>query len=281
MESLLAAMPAEDTHWRDCLLSSTPAHRVVISKPFYLAVNETTQAEFQAITGRNPAWYSTTGPEPYYVEQVKGEDTARHPVEGITWNDAHDFARLLTRSVQGKLADVPHRNEISLATAAVSAGEIETGEQAALSDDKLRALVVQYRLPTDAEWEHACRGGTATPFSFGDKEPTVTGWFGEPNGGRTWEIGRGEANPLGLFGVHSGVWEWVEDQWSVNEYGRQMDWPVHDPHFTSATPLPRVVRGGMWPDRRSRSFDRYAYDSDFQTFFVGFRLAFDIPQAAD
>jgi formylglycine-generating enzyme required for sulfatase activity len=112
-------------------------------------------------------------------------------------------------------------------------------------------------------------------------EPVAMGWFGEANGGRTWEVGRGEVNPLGLYGVHTGVWEWVEDHWSVPEYGQYRDWPVLDPLHSAGTPLPHVVRGGMWPDRRSRSFDRYAYDADFQTFFVGFRLVLDLPAMPD
>lgn len=277
MQALLDLTPAEDQHWRECLLSSVPAHRVVVSKAFYLAVNETTQSEYAAVMGRNPAWYSTSGPEPYYVELVQGEDTDRHPVEGVTWNEAQGFARKLATSHWGELVGFPSAQPADSKTVSVcvASGEIDcglVGEAGSSGSSPLR-----YRLPTDAEWEHACRGGSASPYFFGETEPAVRGWFGEPNGGRTWPIGSGEANPLGLFGVHSSVWEWVEDHWSRPEYGSYFEWPVRDPLNTSGTPLPRVVRGGMWPDRRSRSFDRYAYDQDFQTFFVGFRLALELP----
>ncbi|MFO0260375.1 MAG: formylglycine-generating enzyme family protein, partial [Planctomycetota bacterium] len=273
--------PKEDTHWRDCLLSSTPAHRVVVSKPFYLAVNETTQAEFKAILGRNPAWYAASGPEPYYVDRVKGEDTSRHPVEGVTWKDAQEFAQKLASSELGQIVGLAAFRSSRLSEQACSSefSEVDCGLAGEVASRSL--FSIHYRLPTDAEWEHACRGGTASPFSFGETEPVAMGWFGEANGGRTWEVGRGEVNPLGLYGVHTGVWEWVEDHWSVPEYGQYRDWPVLDPRHSAGTPLPHVVRGGMWPDRRSRSFDRYAYDADFQTFFVGFRLVLDLPAMPD
>lgn len=281
MQSLMGSMPKEDTHWRDCLLSSTPAHRVVVSKPFYLAVNETTQAEFKAILGRNPAWYSASGPEPYYVDRVKGEDTSRHPVEGVTWKDAQEFAQKLASSELGQIVGLAAFRSSRLSEQACSSefSEVDCGLAGEVASRSLSSI--HYRLPTDAEWEHACRGGTASPFSFGETEPVAMGWFGEANGGRTWEVGRGEVNPLGLYGVHTGVWEWVEDHWSVPEYGQYRDWPVLDPLHSAGTPLPHVVRGGMWPDRRSRSFDRYAYDADFQTFFVGFRLVLDLPAMPD
>lgn len=265
MQGLLGVTPEGDTHWRDCLLSSVPAHRVVISQAFYLAVHETTQAEYSAIMGRNPAWYSSSGREPYYVDLVKGEETGRHPVEGVTWNDAREFARKLAASEFGEIA----------ALNGADPGEIDCGLAGEACGT--RGSPLRYRLPTDAEWEHACRGGSASPFFFGEAESVARGWFGEPNSGRTWPVGNSEANPLGLYGVHSGVWEWVADQWAVVEYASYRDWPVMNPLNAAGTPLPRVVRGGMWPDRRSRAFDRYAYDEDFQTFFVGFRLALEVP----
>ncbi len=258
MKALLESMPAEDEHWQACLASSTPVHRVVLTQPFYLATNETTQAQYQAIQGKNPSWFSESGAEPYYRDLVAGEDTRLHPVEGVTWLDAQTFAKNLSESDWGIL-------------------ELSAAEPAA-SPPLLNPV---YRLPTDAEWEHACRGGTNSPFSFGDAEPHIIGWFGEPNRGRTWNVGQDAANSLGLRGVHSRVWEWVEDQWEVGQYAAYREWPVTDPKLVQSSALPRVVRGGMWPDRRSRSFDRYAYDADFQTFFVGFRLGFSVPMAAE
>lgn len=250
MAGLLASAPADDAHWRACLASSSPPHRVVISRPFYLAVHETTQAEFKALVDRNPSWYCSSGPEPHYVQQVAGVDTSRHPVEGVSWLDAVEFCTRLSQSDAGQIVwpggDVPGRSTV----------------------------LPQYQLPTDAQWEFAARAGGTSNYWFGDLEPQVIGWFGSPNDGRTWNVGHDTANPLGLHEMHSSVWEWVADQWDEGEYRSYRRLPLIDPRYHLDQNLPRVVRGGMWPDRRSRSFDRYAYDNDFQTFFVGFRISF-------
>jgi formylglycine-generating enzyme required for sulfatase activity len=252
MFSLLETVPADESHWKACLASSSPAHEVVLTRPFYMATHETTQQDFQKLMGRNPSWYSTTGPEPHYVQQVNGMDTTRHPVEGVSWNDASDFCQKLNQTDSGKIA-----------------GEFSTSE-------KCKRLSPSYRLPTDAEWELAARAGNASWFWFGDKEAEVTGWFGGSIQGRTWPVRQGESNPLGLYEIHTSVWEWVADCWRVQEYQTYERLPVHDPLATGSAELPRIVRGGMWPDRRGRSFDRYAYESSFQTFFVGFRVCFEI-----
>jgi formylglycine-generating enzyme required for sulfatase activity len=251
MRSLLETVPVNDSHWKACLASSSPAHEVVVTRPFYMATHETTQHDFQKLMGRNPSWYSTTGPEPHYVQQVKGMDTASHPVEGVSWNDAMEFCQKLNQSDSGKIAD-------------------------GLGASEIQRLAPVYRLPTDAEWELAARAGTETWFWFGDKEAEVIGWFGGSNQGRTWPVRQGESNPLGLYEIHSSVWEWVADCWRVQEYQTYERLPVQNPLASGPAELPRIVRGGMWPDRRGRSFDRYAYESSFQTFFVGFRVCFEI-----
>jgi formylglycine-generating enzyme required for sulfatase activity len=252
MRSLLETVPADDSHWKACLASSSPAHEVVVTRPFYMATHETTQHDFQKLIGRNPSWYSTSGPEPHYVQQVKGMDTASHPVEGVSWDDAMDFCQKLNQSDSGKIAD------------------------GIAASDKMQRLTPTYRLPTDAEWELAARAGSETGFWFGDKEAEVNGWFGGSNQGRTWPVRQGESNPLGLFEIHTSVWEWVADSWRVEEYQTYERLPVQNPLATGSAELPRTVRGGMWPDRRGRSFDRYAYEPSFQTFFVGFRVCFEI-----
>jgi formylglycine-generating enzyme required for sulfatase activity len=252
MQSLLETVPGDDSHWKACLASSSPAHEVVVTKPFYIATHETTQHDFEKLMGRNPSWYSTTGPEPYYVQQVNGMDTTQHPVEGVSWQDATEFCQKLIQSDLGKIAE-------GISTA-----------------NKLHRLTPRYRLPTDAEWELAVRAGSNSWFWFGDKEPEMLGWFSESYKGRTWPVRQGEANPLGLHEVHTSVWEWVSDCWRAEEYQTYERLPVKDPLATERAELPRIVRGGMWPDRRGRSFDRYAYEANFQTFFVGFRACFEI-----
>ncbi|MFM7926023.1 MAG: formylglycine-generating enzyme family protein, partial [Planctomycetaceae bacterium] len=135
-----------------------------------------------------------------------------------------------------------------------------------------------YRLPTEAEWEYACRGGTKTAFSFGDDEAELGkyAWFE----GNVWGIGEKYAhrvaqklpNPYGLFDMHGNVWEWCSD-W----FGHYPSTPLTDPRGPDAGSF-RVLRGGSWVDEPS--FVRCAYRSSLipeyrDDGFYGFRLVLE------
>jgi formylglycine-generating enzyme required for sulfatase activity len=130
-----------------------------------------------------------------------------------------------------------------------------------------------YRLPTEAEWEWACRAGTTTAYSFGD-DPRDLGryaWFGEDfAAGSTHPVGRKEPNPWGLHDVHGNVWEWVEDRFGERYYAES---PPVDPHGP-ATGSARVVRGGSWHQTATnwRSAFRRQYEPDYRGISIGFRL---------
>jgi formylglycine-generating enzyme required for sulfatase activity len=114
-----------------------------------------------------------------------------------------------------------------------------------------------YRLPTEAEWEFACRAGTATEYFFGD-DPARLGeyaWFEKNAGGRPHPIGQKKANPWGLFDMCGNVWEWCNDFYQVDYY---KDAPKQDPRGP-ATGKTKVVRGGAWrfSDENCRSGYRY------------------------
>ncbi len=101
-----------------------------------------------------------------------------------------------------------------------------------------------YRLPTEAEWEYACRAGTTTAYSFGDDESDVKGygWYAGNSRGTTHPVGAKRPNPWGLFDLHGNVAEWC------------MDWYGTYPRSTLTDPSGpdrgsgRIIRGGSWAD---------------------------------
>jgi formylglycine-generating enzyme required for sulfatase activity len=105
-----------------------------------------------------------------------------------------------------------------------------------------------YRLPTEAEWEYACRAGTATAYSFGD-DPSQLGdyaWYSENNKGQYQTVGTKKPNPWGLYDMHGNVMEWTLDQYAPGFYTKS---PADNPWNKATTPYPHSVRGGSWMDK--------------------------------
>jgi len=126
-----------------------------------------------------------------------------------------------------------------------------------------------YRLPTEAEWEYACRAGTTTGYFFGDN-PAKLGdyaWFDKNSGGHPRPAGQKQPNPWGLYDIHGNVAEWVLDQYDKNFYaslkhGARTISPVMLP---TERRYPNSVRGGSWDDEpaRLRSAARRASNKDW------------------
>jgi len=140
----------------------------------------------------------------------------------------------------------------------------------------------KYRLPTEIEWEYACRAGTTTLYSFGDDEERLTDycWFGgyaqEGNvrGERyAHEVGKKRPNPWGLYDMHGNVSEWCSDWYDPNYYSKPATEPQAsaDPRFADGA---KIVRGGAWllVGERCRSGCRSAYAQKQIAVFLGFRI---------
>jgi formylglycine-generating enzyme required for sulfatase activity len=218
--------------------SEAPLHKVTISRPFYLSIFPVTQAQYRALTGKNPSHFQRTlggGPD--------------HPVEQVTWDEAAAFCEQLQR----------------------------------LPEESARSRL--YRLPTEAEWEYACRSGTSTPYAFGDSVTLQqvhffgldsASWKKEVTSvGKTQKVGSHPPNGWGLYDMHGNVLEWCSDWWSEEYYA---DSPDTDPQGP-AEGWQHVVRGGSFSqfEKECRSAARMGRAPSSRLNTIGFRVALTIP----
>jgi formylglycine-generating enzyme required for sulfatase activity len=131
----------------------------------------------------------------------------------------------------------------------------------------------RYRLPTEAEWEYACRAGTTSEYSFGDDRDSLGryAWYEDNSEHKIHPVGQKEPNAWCLYDMHGNVLEWVQD-WYDGEYYSHS--PSTDPTGPSSG-LSHVLRGGGWchSARDCRSVCRYGDSPDFRTNLFGVRLA--------
>ena len=133
-----------------------------------------------------------------------------------------------------------------------------------------------YRLPSEAEWEYACRAKTITPYYFGDSISPEQANFGE-NKGQTTEVGSFPANGFGLYDMHGNVWEWCADDWHKNYDGAPTDGSAWCDRGEDAS---KARRGGSWNfnPRYCRSAYRLNDPRDIRSYTVGFRVCCDSPR---
>ncbi|MCA8998242.1 MAG: formylglycine-generating enzyme family protein, partial [Planctomycetaceae bacterium] len=226
----------EDGAWRERIKSEAPQHKVVLTQPVYVGVTEVTQAQYEQVMGTNPSYFSATGEG---KDAVANLETGNHPVEMVSWNDAVEFCAKLSQ--QEELKPFYFRS----------------GETITPLDG------TGYRLPTEAEWEFACRAGTTTKFSSGNEENdlVLVGWYGSNSRGRTHAVGELQRNPFGMADVHGNVWEWVEDSWDPVSYKKFQQNTAINPRSIRPTGSQGVFRGGAWNNdpARCRSPIRHAH----------------------
>jgi uncharacterized protein (TIGR02996 family) len=234
-----------------------PAHKVKLTAPFYIGATPVTAGEFRAFV-----W------ETKYVTLAEQElGTGWNPTSG-TWDRGAYHWRHPGWKQQ---ADEP---------VVCLAWEDAVAFCAWLSEKDGR----DYRLPTEAEWEYACRSWTTTPFFFGeDLLPEQANhnalWpyrerVGAPGPGRTTIVGSYPANDFGLYDMHGNVWEWCHDWYGESWYGTRARRDPHGPDQGNG----RVLRGGSWynPARDCRSALRrcgHPFFSRYNDGNTGFRLA--------
>jgi formylglycine-generating enzyme required for sulfatase activity len=224
-------------------------HEVTLTEGYWMGKHEVTQGEYILLMGNNPSYFRN-GTNAFGSGGVVTNELF-HPVEKVSWFDATNYCGKLT---------VQERN----------AGRLPASWE--------------YRLPTEAEWEYACRSGTTTSHHYGNElrsgmanfrgtfeYEASLGTIQNPDGiylGRTSEVGSYEPNPRGLYDMHGNVWEWCQD-WR-GDYPAE---PVTNP-TGSPVGLSRVTRGGDWgiTGWYCRSARRFGGDPTAGRSNVGFRV---------
>lgn len=209
-----------------------------------------TQLQFEDVCGENPAYFSPTGNGQY---EVTGLDTENFPVELVSWQRSAEFCNRLSQ-LEGLEETYTWDGELGRARSASG-----------------------YRLPTEAQWEFACRAGTASRYWFAEtgEELSTYGWFGLSAGGRTHAVGQLRPNPFGLHDMLGNVAEWCQDGWDPLYYTQFKEQTAVDPAGPESNIFFRVVRGGSWrfPAINSRSAARNAGGPILKQVYIGLRVA--------
>ena len=211
-----------------------PAHSVRLSKAFYLGIHEVTQVQYQAVMGENPS-------------NFKGSDDL--PVGNVSWLDAVKFCNKLSEREKRTPFYQIDGTEVTLA-----------GGHG-------------FRLPTEAEWEYACRAKSTTLYPFGDDASKLGehAWYSNNSQSNTHPVGKKLPNAWGVYDMLGNVWEWCADGYDAKYYASS---PPADPPGVPGPPA-RVIRGGGYHDLTEvcRPADRDRGAPADRGIDVGFRVA--------
>ncbi|MBR6021285.1 MAG: formylglycine-generating enzyme family protein [Kiritimatiellae bacterium] len=210
--------------------SDETQHQVTLTKPYYIGLFEVTQKQWQLVTEYNPSYFS-------------GD---KRPVELVSWNN-----------IRGNSETYNWPNSTAVGTNSFMG--------------RLRARTgLAFDLPTEAQWEYACRAGTTTTYSYGDSANGDYMWYYSNSSNQTHEVGTKKPNPWGLYDMHGSVEEWCLD-WYASSLGTAA---VTEPKGASSGSH-RVWRGGSWGDNAGgcRSANREILTPSNGLGNLGFRLS--------
>jgi formylglycine-generating enzyme required for sulfatase activity len=215
--------------------SERPQHSVEITRDFYLGATEVTQGQYARVMGRNPSYFAPAGDGSGALPA--GEDMGNLPVENVSYEDAVAFC-----------------------------GKLRSLDQPALGS---------YRLPTEAEWEYAARGGPLGSAAVAQNPLSGDAWFKANSNYRSHPVGGKAPNALGLYDMLGNVAEWCSDWYDEKFYARP-EAGGHDPQGPSAAAVAglHVIRGGSFATGESfcRPADRYAEKTTHRNNSLGFRV---------
>jgi formylglycine-generating enzyme required for sulfatase activity/serine/threonine protein kinase len=227
--------------------SEGPLRKVAITKPFYMGATEVTQRNYERIVSMNPSHFSPSGPG---RQEMKDTDTADHPVDSVDWTNAIRFCDLLSSK------DVLRPEPVN--------PNADTAQR--------------YQLPTEAEWEFACRAGTETSYWCGDLGMKIdaVAWTSANSEARTHRVAQKLSNPFGLYDVYGNAFEWTADSWSrsIDVTGKSNV----DPVFRTTEEKDKVLRGGCCFETWAlcRSGRRFQLNSELTNTFIGFRVSLPV-----
>jgi eukaryotic-like serine/threonine-protein kinase len=223
-------------------------HEVLVTAPFYMGIHTVTRGDFEAFVSQSG-----------YRTEAELDGNGAYYWTGKDWKQAPDRNWRNPGFPQSSRDPVVC---ISWNDAIVYCGWVS------------QLLSSEYRLPTEAEWEYACRAGSTTAYHFGKDvtELSEYAWYKNNSGLKTNAVGQKKPNCWGLFDMHGNVWEWCSD-W----YGEYPGSAVTNP-TGSSNGLNRVIRGDSWliEAMYCRSADRFKDNPSTRVSDLGFRLALSV-----